>query len=62
MEETYSDFLQDAAARVQSDYAKRLLASIGRRNGGDNLFSGIAELLRGVFADVLTVPDFVGSA
>ncbi len=62
MEETYSDFLQDAAARVQSDYAKRLLASIGRRNGGDNLFSGIVELLRGVFADVLTVPDFVGSA
>ena len=58
MEETYTEFMQSAGARVQSAYAKRLLSSLAARSGGDNLFADAAELLHAVFADVLTVRIF----
>ena len=35
MEETYSDFLQDTAARVRSTYAKELLATLMQNDSGD---------------------------
>lgn len=62
MEETYSDFLQDAAARVRSTYAKELLATLVQNDSGDNLFASAAALIRTAFADLLTVPGFVGGA
>lgn len=62
MEETYSDFLQDAAARVRSTYAKELLATLTQNDSGDNLFARAAALFRTAFADLLTVPDFAGGA
>ena len=62
MEETYTEFMQSAGARMQSAYAKRLLSSLAGRSGGDNLFADAAALLHTAFADVLTVPDFLAPA
>ena len=51
MEETYTDFMQSAGARMQSAYAKRLLSSLAGRSGGDNLFADAAALLQSL-ADI----------
>ena len=33
MEETYTDFMQNAGTRVQSAYARRLLSTLTKRSG-----------------------------
>lgn len=62
MEETYSKFLRDADAAVRTAYAKKLLASLAESAREENLFARAATLIRTAFADLLTVPDFAGSA
>lgn len=61
MDEMFPDLIRDAASRVETAYARRLLAAM-EQGGGDNLFSSLRTLLRCGFADLLCIPDFAGEA